>query len=64
MTPLMIGLIVAASVVVVFFIVMAAVIPSMSHDLSMQIKDRSIKANSTLNDLSLKFNVMCDYAEG
>ncbi len=64
MTPLMIGLIVAASVVVVFFIVMAVVIPSMSHELSMQIKDRSIKGNSTINDLALKFNVMCDYAEG
>lgn len=64
MTPLMIGLIVAASVVAVLFVVMAAVIPSMSHDLSMQIKDRSIRGNTTSNDFSLKFTVMCDYADG
>ncbi len=64
MTPLMIGLIVAASVIAVLFIVLAAVVPSMSHDLSMQIKDRSIKGNTTINDLSLKFTVMCDYADG
>ena len=64
MTPLMIGIIVAASVVAVFFVVMAAVVPFMQHDINMQIRDRSIKGNSTTEDFALKFNIMCDYQPG
>ncbi|NHJ04115.1 MAG: hypothetical protein EAX90_04785 [Candidatus Heimdallarchaeota archaeon] len=63
MTPLMIGLIVAASVIAVLFIVMASVIPVIKQDVFLQIRDGSIKANST-DSISLIFNVMCDYDDG
>jgi len=63
MTPLMIGLIVAASVIAVLFVVMAAVIPVMKQEVYMQIRIGSIKANST-DSISLVFRVMCDYDDG
>lgn len=63
MTPLMIGLIVAASVVAVLFIVMAAVIPVMKHELYMQVRANSVRANST-DSIQLRFNVLCDYTDG
>ena len=64
MTPLMIGIIVAASVVAVLFVVMAAVVPTFNREVNMQVRPRSVKGNSTADDFALKFNVMCDYAAG
>lgn len=63
MTPLMIGIIVAASVIAVVFIVMAAVIPAMRYDVSMQIRPGTIKPYLSF-DKGLEFFVMCDYADG
>ncbi|MFW9922872.1 MAG: hypothetical protein ACFFDW_06235 [Candidatus Thorarchaeota archaeon] len=63
MTPLMIGIIVAASVVAVLMVVMAAVVPLMHHEVYMQIREGSVKAASN-DSIALKFNVMCDYDEG
>ncbi len=64
MTPLMIGLIVAASVVAVFFVIMAAVVPSMSQNINMQIREELIIGNSTSDHFSLDFDIMCDYEAG
>ncbi|MBD3191426.1 MAG: hypothetical protein GF308_12330 [Candidatus Heimdallarchaeota archaeon] len=63
MTPIMIGIIVAASVVAVIFIVMAAVIPFIKHDVEMYVAPRTIMANSSDNT-ALRFDVTCDYAPG
>lgn len=63
MTPLMIGIIVAASIIAVIFIVMAAVIPAIPRKVEMNIRTDTIKANAT-GDQSLKFRVICDYSDG
>jgi len=63
MTPLMIGIIVAASVLAVFFVVMAATIPLYRKDLDMTVKDNSIRGNVTSN-IHLSFRVICDYDVG
>lgn len=63
MTPLMIGLIVAASVLSVFFIIMAATIPLYRQDLNMTIKDNSIRGNTT-DYVHLSFRIICDYDIG
>ena len=63
MTPLMIGIIVAASVLAVFFVVMAATIPFYRQELDMSIKDGSIKGNITDN-IYLSFRIICDYDVG
>ena len=59
----MIGIIVAASVIAVVFIVMAAVIPVIKQDVQMQIRPDSVFANST-DSTSIRFSVMCDYNDG
>jgi hypothetical protein len=62
-TPLMIGIIVAASVLAVFVVVMAATIPLYTRDLEMSVKANSIRGNST--DLTqLNFRIICDYDVG
>lgn len=63
MTPIMIGIIVAASVLTVFFIVMAATIPFFGQDLNMTIKEGSIQGNTTDN-IHLSFRIICDYDVG
>ncbi|NPE07278.1 MAG: hypothetical protein GNW80_03260 [Asgard group archaeon] len=63
MTPIMIGIIVAASVLAVFFIVMAATIPFYGQDLNMTIKANSIRGNTTDN-IQLSFRMICDYDVG
>ena len=63
MTPLMIGIIVAASVLAVFFIVMVATIPLYGQDLNMTVKDNTIRGNITDN-IHLSFRIICDYEEG
>ncbi len=62
-TPLMIGLIVAASVLAVFVVVMAATIPLYARDLDMSIKTGSIRGNST-HLTQLSFRIICDYDVG
>jgi hypothetical protein len=63
MTPLMIGIIVAASVLAAFFIIMAATIPLMQKDTEMVVYTESIKGNDT-ESLTLKFQVISDYNYG
>ncbi|MEA2071443.1 MAG: hypothetical protein U9O98_09150 [Asgard group archaeon] len=63
MTPLMIGLIVAASVIAVLFIVMAAVIPTIDDNVSMHIPLATVQANAS-NHQVLIFRVICDYDAG
>ncbi|NHJ33020.1 MAG: hypothetical protein FK732_09160 [Asgard group archaeon] len=63
MTPLMIGIIVAASVLAVFFIVMAATIPLFGRDLNMTLAENSIHGNITDN-VHLSFKIICDYEAG
>jgi len=63
MTPLMIGIIVAASVLGVFLIIMAATIPLYGQDLEMSIKDNSIRGNTT-DYVQLSFRIICDYNVG
>lgn len=63
MTPLMIGIIVAASVLAVFFIVMTATIPLYGRDLNMTIKNNTIRGNIT-SDIQLSFRIICDYDIG
>ena len=63
MTPLMIGIIVAASVLAVFFVVMAATIPLYRQDMNMTIKDNSIRGNTT-DYVQLSFRIICDYDVG
>ena len=63
MTPVMIGVIVAASVIAVLFIVMAAVIPVIKSDVDIFVNPVSIKSNST-TDQSLRFKVTCDHQDG
>ena len=59
----MIGIIVAASVIAVIFVVMAAVIPVIKQDVAMSIRPDSVMANST-DSTSIRFNIMCDYNDG
>ena len=61
MTPLMIGIIVAASIVAVLFIVMAAVIPAISPKVELNVKPSSVMSNSTTH---LSFQVICDFDHG
>lgn len=63
MTPLMIGIIVAASVLAVFFIVMAATIPLYGRDLDMTIKANTIRGNET-DYIQLSFRIINDYEVG
>jgi hypothetical protein len=63
MTPLMIGIIVAASVIAVLFIIMAATIPLMHKDVHIGIVPTSIRGNST-NGEKLSFFIVCDYDDG
>lgn len=60
MTPLMIGIIVAASVLAVFFVVMAATIPLYRREIDMSIRDNSIKGNTT-DYIHLSFRIICDF---
>ena len=59
----MIGIIVAASVLAVFFVVMATTIPLYHRDLNMTIKDNSIRGNTT-DYIQLSFRIICDYDVG
>lgn len=63
MTPLMIGIIVAASVIAVIFIILAATVPIMSKEVHMGAVPTSIRGNST-NGEKLIFYVVCDYDDG
>ena len=63
MTPLMIGVIVAASVVAVFFVIMAATVPLYKKEVYVSVREGSIQANSTDNK-ALSFKVICDYDDG
>ena len=63
MTPLMIGIIVAASVIAVLFIVLAATIPVMHKEVHMGAVPSSIRGNST-NGEKLIFYLVCDYDDG
>ncbi|NHK31707.1 MAG: hypothetical protein FK730_10170 [Asgard group archaeon] len=63
MTPLMIGIIVAASVIAVLFIIMAATIPLMNKDVHIGVIPVSIRGNST-NGEKLIFFIVCDYDDG
>lgn len=63
MTPIMIGIIVAASVLAVFFIVMAVTIPYMKNDVNMEFIEGSIRGNAT-DDEALIFKVVCDFDNG
>ncbi|MHA1213526.1 MAG: hypothetical protein ACTSSH_13840 [Candidatus Heimdallarchaeota archaeon] len=62
LTPLMIGIIVAASVVAVLFIVLAATVPYINHNVAMSVQLISIRGNNT--DEELIFRVNCDYDNG
>ncbi|NHJ46208.1 MAG: hypothetical protein FK733_00335 [Asgard group archaeon] len=59
MTPVMIGVIIAASVLAVFFVVMAATVPLMRSEVQMHVFDATIKGNDTWAK-SLKFLIVCD----
>ena len=63
-TPLMIGIIVAASVISLVFIVMVAVIPIMNYNLELNIRSGSIRDLSTSNDKGLRMNIFADYDAG
>ena len=63
MTPLMIGVIVAASVIAVFFVIMAATVPLYKKEVIIVVRDNSIQANSTDNK-ALSFRTICDYNDG
>jgi len=63
MTPLMIGIIVAASVISVIFIIFAAVMPQFQKEVHFMIQPQSIRGNSTDQE-SLIFRATCDYAPG
>jgi len=63
MTPLMIGIIVAASVIAVIFVVMAGVITVLPHDITMTIREGSVKGKNT-NHLRLEFQVQCENENG
>ncbi len=63
MTPLMIGVIVAASVVAVFFVIMVATVPLYKKEVYVSVREGSIQANSTDNK-ALSFKVICDYDDG
>ncbi|HUT80906.1 MAG TPA: hypothetical protein VMZ29_06865 [Candidatus Bathyarchaeia archaeon] len=62
MTPLMIGIIVAASLLAVVFIVLAATVPYMNKEVSMSVQVSSIRGNVTREQL--KFRIICDYDDG
>ena len=63
MTPIMIGIIVAASVLAIFFVVMAATVPLMKSEVQMEVFTSTIKGNDTWAK-SLKFLIVCDYDDG
>jgi hypothetical protein len=63
MTPVMIGIIVAASVLAIFFIVMAATIPLMRSEVHMEVFEETIRGNDTWAK-SLNFLIVCDYDGG
>jgi hypothetical protein len=63
MTPLMIGIIVAASVIAVIFVVMAAVITVLPHDITMTLRDSTIKGVNTQH-LKLEFQIQCENEDG
>jgi len=63
MTPLMIGIIVAASVIAVIFIIFAGVVPQFKKEVHMMVQPLSIRGNSTDRE-SLIFRATCDYAPG
>ncbi|MBN1329008.1 MAG: hypothetical protein JXA54_06000 [Candidatus Heimdallarchaeota archaeon] len=62
MTPLMIGIIVAASLLAVIFIVLATTIPYVHNDVSMSVQLSSIRGNVTCEQL--KFRIIVDYDDG
>ena len=59
----MIGIIVAASVIAAFFVIMAATVPLYKRDVVIVVRDNSIQANSTDNK-ALSFRTICDYDDG
>lgn len=63
MTPLMIGIIVAASVIAVIFVVMAAVITVLPHDITMTLRAGTIKGVNA-NHLKLEFQIQCENEDG
>ncbi|MHA1442024.1 MAG: hypothetical protein ACTSPK_09205 [Candidatus Heimdallarchaeota archaeon] len=63
MTPLMIGIIVAASVIAVIFVVMAGVITVLPHDIDMTLRDGSIKGVNTQHK-KLEFQIQCENEDG
>ena len=63
MTPLMIGIIVAASLLSTFLMLMTITIPLSGRDLDMSIKEAAIRGNTTDN-IQLSFRVICDYDKG
>jgi hypothetical protein len=63
MTPLMIGIIIAASVLAVFFVVMTATIPLYGRELDMTVKENTFRGNVTSN-IQLSFRIICDYDIG
>ena len=63
MTPVMIGIIVVASVISVLFLVLAITIPYTNKDVHMQINLNSIRGNTTDQE-SLIFKIVCDFDNG
>ena len=63
MTPLMIGIIVAASVIAVIFVVMAGVITVLPHDIAMTLRDGSIEGVDS-NHKKLEFQIQCENEDG
>jgi len=59
----MIGIIVAASVIAVIFVVMAGVITVLPHDIDMTLRDGSIKGINS-NHKKLEFQIQCENENG
>ncbi len=59
----MIGIIVAASVIAVIFVVMAGVITVLPHDITMTLRDGSIKGVNTQHK-KLVFQIQCENEDG
>jgi len=63
MTPLMIGIIVAASVIAVIFVVMAGVITVLPHDISMTLRNSTVKGVNQQHK-KLTFQIQCENEDG
>lgn len=64
LTRISLGVIIGASVIALILIIMAAVVPFFSRDVSMFIRKDDIDPISGDNQMGLEFRVTCDYAAG